>query len=558
MPEGSRQARAWSAPVALIVAGLTALGLGLRLPLFDDSLFGDELSTYFVVHGFGQGDVIDLVRSGQEGTPPLYYLLAWLTQGIGDYSEGLRVVPMLAGVASIPLTYLLGVRTIGRAAALVGTTLVALSPFLIFYSAEARGYSLAMLMTVVSALGLVRALEQNRWSWWGLYALGAAGAIYSHYTAVFVLIGQFGWALLAYPARRRQLLAATAVAAVLFVPWLPGFIDDRDQPPARIIEAIHPFTLQSAYDDLLHWSVELHTEPAELIPPSSLSVGLIEAGLLLGLLGLALRSLRPGGRQDTGRPARAREPSRGAELTWPPPAGLTLIVILALATPVGAALYSLLAPSVYLPRNLIASWPALGLLFGAIVTAPRGGLRIAAVAALLAGFAISGTARLDSDDQRPDYAAAVDFIHDGTRPGAPVLEVPQLGPGPQTALEAASAPAGEAEPMRNPVLPLGMAPLQARIQSRGPEGGGVFARLPAPSPQAFARRVADLAGGARIAVVTWGPVPGGDLEEVDPETPLGQFLADLPPGYHTVEKRSFPAIDPSGITVYLLERMSPG
>ena len=61
-----------------------------------------------MVNGFGVGSVIHIDPQGdQEGTPPLFFLLAWLTKGI-DGAEGLRIVPLLAGLASIPLTYLLG------------------------------------------------------------------------------------------------------------------------------------------------------------------------------------------------------------------------------------------------------------------------------------------------------------------------------------------------------------------------------------------------------------------------------------------------------------------
>src|SRR3954468_12181143 len=101
------------------LAGITIIGLALRLPSFGDSLWGDELSTNFVVNGFGAGSIIHIVLGEQEGTPPLFFLLAWLTKWF-DGVEGLRVISLLAGVASIPLTYLFGVRTVGQRAALVG------------------------------------------------------------------------------------------------------------------------------------------------------------------------------------------------------------------------------------------------------------------------------------------------------------------------------------------------------------------------------------------------------------------------------------------------------
>ena len=117
VPASVKQVRqTWWPPssASLFVIGVSLIGLALRLPSFNDSLFGDELSTNYVVNGFGVGSVLHIVLSDQEGTPPLFFFLTWLTKGF-DGIEGLAVVSLLAGIGSIPLTYMLGVRTIGRA-----------------------------------------------------------------------------------------------------------------------------------------------------------------------------------------------------------------------------------------------------------------------------------------------------------------------------------------------------------------------------------------------------------------------------------------------------------
>ncbi len=56
------------------------------------------------------------VHSDAEITPPLYFLLAKLATYIAVTPEMLRLPSLLAGTASIPLTYLLGARTLGRRA----------------------------------------------------------------------------------------------------------------------------------------------------------------------------------------------------------------------------------------------------------------------------------------------------------------------------------------------------------------------------------------------------------------------------------------------------------
>src|SRR5215218_3094953 len=92
----------------LVVAALTALGLGLRLALLGQSLFADELSTWRIVSTHGLGGVVSTVHSDAEITPPLYFVLAWLTTRLDLTPELLRAPSFLAGVAAIPLVYLLG------------------------------------------------------------------------------------------------------------------------------------------------------------------------------------------------------------------------------------------------------------------------------------------------------------------------------------------------------------------------------------------------------------------------------------------------------------------
>ena len=86
---------------------------------------------------------------------------------------------LIAGVATVPLVYVLGARTVGRTAALAGTALFALSPFAIFYASEARAYALMTLLVVLSTLSLLRALETNERRWWVAFTLLQAAAMYT-------------------------------------------------------------------------------------------------------------------------------------------------------------------------------------------------------------------------------------------------------------------------------------------------------------------------------------------------------------------------------------------
>ena len=166
-------------------------------------------------------------------------------------------------------------------------------------------------------------------------------AAYTHYTVVFVLVVQFGWALWASPRSRRALLTATAVAVVFYLPWLPSLKADMDSPTTRILDALLPFNLEAVRVSLEHWSLgySYNIRSGTLGDlPGRPALVLLGASLCLGVYGLFTMRARLGSRLAAGR-GRA-----------------VLIVLLALATPVGAALQSAVGSSIFITRSLAAAW----------------------------------------------------------------------------------------------------------------------------------------------------------------------------------------------------------
>src|SRR5437764_12926692 len=110
-------------PLAVLaVAALTALGAVPRAIVAHQSVFADELSTYWISATHSLGGVLSLMYSTgrlhhAEITPPLSFLASWLTTRIGKSPELLRLPALLAGIATIPLVYGVGLKTVGRRAA---------------------------------------------------------------------------------------------------------------------------------------------------------------------------------------------------------------------------------------------------------------------------------------------------------------------------------------------------------------------------------------------------------------------------------------------------------
>lgn len=222
-----------------LLATATAVAAALRLPfLAHQSLWFDETFTRAIVARNSFSGVLSGVHA-TESTPPLYYLLTWAwTQVFGLSTAMLRMPGAVAGLLCVPAAYLALRRLLGASAAIATAWLVATSPVLVYYSLDARAYSLMVLLSVLSlwaTSALLEAPSRRRWSVW---ALSCLALLYTHYFGGFVVlaeIGVLGWRL---PARRRTLAVATAAVVVLALPLLPLFLHQRGSERASFIAGL--------------------------------------------------------------------------------------------------------------------------------------------------------------------------------------------------------------------------------------------------------------------------------------------------------------------------------
>lgn len=174
-----------------IVAGLTALAALLRfLTLGVQSYHHDEVVTAVRILPGDFWGAMERVGSS-ESTPPLYYAAAWLwTQAFGTAEFGLRSLSALAGVATVPVVYLVGLELRGRRAGLVAAALAAVNPMLLWYSQEARAYALLVLLCSLSLLYCARAWRaggRRNFLLWGLFS---GLALATHYFAIFPILAE--------------------------------------------------------------------------------------------------------------------------------------------------------------------------------------------------------------------------------------------------------------------------------------------------------------------------------------------------------------------------------
>jgi mannosyltransferase len=182
----------------------------------------DEAYTAFLVH-FSPGKMIGLIPS-QESTPPLYYCVAWVWARIFGYGPaGLRSLSAVCGVLTIPIAYFAALKLLqNRWGALLVAALTACSPLLIWYSQEARAYSMLVMFAAASLLAYAYARENPSRRWLSIWAICCALGLATHYYAALVIAPEA--ALLLYAHRRKRAvwgaLAFVVVVAAALLPLL--------------------------------------------------------------------------------------------------------------------------------------------------------------------------------------------------------------------------------------------------------------------------------------------------------------------------------------------------
>jgi mannosyltransferase len=151
--------------------------------------------------------------------PPTWYLIEIAFARLFGMSEAsLRLPSAILGVLAVWITYRLAKALIpgpspnhGEGCALVSAGLMAVNPFAVYYSQEARMYALLMVAVLLACLG---AVERRAW----LLALGVALTLMSHNLGVVYI------PFIALATRKsdwRKNSVAMVLGAIPWLAWLP-------------------------------------------------------------------------------------------------------------------------------------------------------------------------------------------------------------------------------------------------------------------------------------------------------------------------------------------------
>jgi mannosyltransferase len=224
-PAGERAVLRRGVWVAL--AGVLVLAAALRLSTLGlQSYWFDEGVTVGLLHR-GLGGMLRALPHS-ESTPPLYYVVAWVWARVFGYGEvGLRLLSALAGIGTVAVVFAAGRRIGGPRIALAAGLLAAVNPLLVWYSQEARSYSLLMLLCAGSLLAFLIAEEDGPPRAFMAWAVLSALALATHYFAAFLVGPELVW-LLARHRHRRGTITAAGIVIVVALALLPLAIAQRN------------------------------------------------------------------------------------------------------------------------------------------------------------------------------------------------------------------------------------------------------------------------------------------------------------------------------------------
>ncbi len=194
-----------------------ALSFGIRLFRLDfHSLWYDEATTASLLQDKSVGEAFDTIlgTSGSETLHPLYYLIlsAWM-QIAGSSEWALRFPSVIFGSAAAVIYALLLYQIGGKKTFAFGALLV-VSPFLMWYSREARPYALIMFLTGLHLLFYLELFEKpkSKKVLAGFFVTGVL-MVYSGILVGMLLAAEFVWSLLF----RRNFREASAIVLVLLL-----------------------------------------------------------------------------------------------------------------------------------------------------------------------------------------------------------------------------------------------------------------------------------------------------------------------------------------------------
>lgn len=240
---GARWVPAFSLVDGVAITGALVFGAALRWHASLGDLWFDEIwSMLLTTRAHSWTGIFTSVHHDNN-----HYLNTLWLKSVGSDArpEVYRALSIASGSATIVLVAW-AARSLERRAGWIAAWLVAVSPFMIQYSSEARGFSIAMMLCVGAYIATSKFLDARSPGWGGAVALLATLAIFAHLTSVAVIGALALWVIAVQARKGNWLKMGTALAffsvpvAVLVVTYFVdlGLMERGGGPPWSAREVI--------------------------------------------------------------------------------------------------------------------------------------------------------------------------------------------------------------------------------------------------------------------------------------------------------------------------------
>ena len=286
-----------------IITTLFSLGHSFdRIPL-DRIVSLAELPDIFTFNPQATCQTIAETVARESTHPPVFF--CWLNQWLSKMSETatlqeivwyVRSLPAFFGVLAVAAIYLLGRVAFSPSTGLVAAALMAVSPFAVYLSQEARHYTLPLLLITLALIALIQIQQdftQNKrvrptiaLSWFLVNTIG----LYIHYFFILALAAQIGAILLwnLWQIQKNRKTEAVNIVSViqefladiwrfsfclfpfiLFLPWFPILLEHFTRPETAWFKPFEPSWLDNIvpiYQIIMGWVVMTIALPVENQP----------------------------------------------------------------------------------------------------------------------------------------------------------------------------------------------------------------------------------------------------------------------------------------------------
>ncbi len=406
------------------VAGLVlllAVAAALRFwGLAREGLWYDEL----IMANLTSGPWAGVWRETLIARPPAYVMLSWLwTHAFGSGDAGLRSLSATLGVAAVAMMFVVGRRMFDTPTAFVAATLMAMSPFQIFYSQEHRYYALVVLLGLVCLWALVRGLRSGRPGWLIGFALAGVLLVFAHYLSVFAFVAMGAGVFL---TRRRwphpvPWVLWLVIPLALFITATPML--------NHLVHAIYRTQAEeTGTADQIMWISSPPLWSPIRTTANFLFLGLRYVqpiGVAVGVAVLVVGCI-PAVRRTPGQALRAAAARWRALASGRRPELLLLGILFTLPMAAGLAVSWLVEP-MYVDRYLIAASPGLYLLLAAGIVACKPLLPPAVATLAVVAVMLGSTWSYFTEPVRDDWRGAAAFLNTHLSPRDTLLYSSERG-----------------------------------------------------------------------------------------------------------------------------------